>query len=80
MFKSIFLFIDVIFNIIICVLSINFFVGDIVELDCVFDGNLLLNYIWIFNFIEVVIGMKYSLFGNNFKLFFKMNFIDNGYY
>lgn len=74
------MFIDVIFNIIIYFLSKIFFVGEIVELKCVFDGNLLLNYIWIFNFIEVVFSMKYNLFGNNFKLFFIMNFIDNGYY
>lgn len=57
------------------------FVGDFVKFECIIDGNLNLNYIWIFNFIEVVSDGKYIFFVNKFELFFIIiNIIDSGYY
>lgn len=72
--------IDVFFNISIELLCINYYVEENVDLKCNFDGNLLLNYKWMFNFIEIVNSLKYSIFGDKFKLFFIFYIIDNGYY
>lgn len=80
MFKSIFLSTDATSNTTIRAPSTNLFAGDIVELECVSDGNPSPNYTWIFNFTEVVTGTKYSLSGNNSKLSFTTNLTDNGYY
>lgn len=72
--------IDVFFNMRINILCINYYVGDNVDLKCIFDGNLLLNYKWMFNFIEIVNRLKYSIFGDKFRLFFIFYIIDNGNY
>lgn len=74
------LLIDVFFNIIIVILWINYYVGENVDLKCIFDGNLLLNYIWMFNFIEIINSLKYSIFDDKFKLLFIFYIIDNGNY
>lgn len=72
--------IDVFFNIRIDILYIDYYVGDKVDLKCIFYGNLLLNYKWMFNFIEIVNSLKYSIFDDKFKLFFIFYIIDNGFY
>lgn len=77
------IFLDSLFNIKIEVLFFNLcvFIGDYVEMKCIVDGNLNLNYIWKFNLIDIVSSVKYIFFVNNFILFFiVIDIIDSGYY
>lgn len=50
-------------------------------MECIFDVNFYLNYIWKFNFKDVVNNVKYIFFVDKFKiLFIVIDIIDSGYY